>query len=146
MTRHSALSMPGVIMKFRLRIWIEACQSGYVIHPNSRNGRAQWRHLAASRAMLLTGRGLMDVHRNGQIIPKNEENISPNCSVRTTIQPSEPANGTVTKLHSTVRSLRCEHFFSEECIPMEMKRKKRDTDALICMSTIRQGNTKMGNG
>ena len=23
------------------------CQSGYVIHPNSRNGRAQWRHLAA---------------------------------------------------------------------------------------------------
>ena len=26
-----------------------------------------------SRAMLLTGRGLMDVHRNGQIIPKNEK-------------------------------------------------------------------------
>ena len=26
-----------------------------------------------SRAMLLTGRGLLDVHRNGQIIPKNEK-------------------------------------------------------------------------
>ena len=26
-----------------------------------------------SRAMLLTGRGLMDVHRNGQVIPKNEK-------------------------------------------------------------------------
>ena len=76
-----------------------------------------------SRAMLLTGRGLMDVHRNGQVIPKN-----------------------VTKLHSTVRSLRVRTFFSEECIPMEMKRKKRDTDALICMSTTRQGNTKMVNG
>ena len=98
-----------------------------------------------SRAMLLTGRGLMDVHRNGQVIPKNEKTF-PELFRGTAIQPSEPANGTVTKLHSTVRSLRVRTFFSEECIPMEMKRKKRDTDALICMSTTRQGNTKMVNG
>lgn len=63
-----------------------------------------------SRAMLLTGRGLMDIHRNGGVIPEMKE-LFRNYSVRMATRLLQLVNGTVTMPRSPVRFLQVQTFF-----------------------------------
>lgn len=92
-----------------------------------------------SRAMLLTGRGLMDIHRNGGVIPENERTFR-NYSVRMATRLLQLVNGTVTMPRLPVRFLQVQTFFSVECI-LTGNTMNWDIGALTCISTIRQGST-----
>lgn len=92
-----------------------------------------------SRAMLLTGRGLMDIHRNGGVIPENErtfpELFRENGYTTFATGKWHSDNASFTRSFSTGANL-----FSVECI-LTGNTMNWDIGALTCISTIRQGST-----